>query len=320
MNERLNPATEQKELTPLRIGTRASALALWQANWVHEQLAAVGIPSEVIKIASRGDLQPDAPIATIGGDGVFTKELQKALLDGRIHVAVHSLKDLPTEAAPGLILAAVPERESPHDVLVCRSAQSLTNLPKGARIGTGSLRRRAQVLHLRPELKLLDIRGNVDTRLRKLGDGEYDALVLAEAGLRRLGLQSRITQVLKPPEMLPAVGQGALGLETRFGDHVTRQALESIDDPESHQSVLAERTMLAALAGGCLAPIGAWGRVESDGRLRLSACVLSPDGKTRLEAERVGNAADAMAVGRQVAEELLADGAAKLIVQSRTSR
>jgi hydroxymethylbilane synthase len=316
-NAAVNSPSDAKPGAPIRIGTRGSALALWQANWVHDQLAAVGISSEVLTISSRGDLQPDAPIASIGGDGVFTKELQKALLDGRINVAVHSLKDLPTEAAPGLVVACVPERESVNDVIICREPGSSATLPEGARIGTGSLRRRAQLLHLRPDLKMLDIRGNIDTRLRKLADGEFDALVLAEAGLKRLGLESRITEILSAPQMLPAVGQGALGLETRFGDHVARKALESIDDPESHQSVLAERTMLAALAGGCLAPIGAWGRVESDGRLRLTACVLSADGKQRLAAERVSNAADALALGRQVADELLAAGAAKLIEQSR---
>jgi hydroxymethylbilane synthase len=313
-------ASAQTPAAPLRIGTRGSALALWQAHWIQQQLADVGVVSEVIKIASRGDLQPDVPIASIGGDGVFTKELQKALLDGRIQVAVHSLKDLPTEAAPGLILAAVPERESPHDALICRNAKSIAELPQGARIGTGSLRRRAQLLHLRPDLQMLDIRGNIDTRLRKLADGEFDALVLAQAGLKRLGLESQITELVQAPQMLPAIGQGALGLETRFGDPGTRKELASIDDPESHQSVLAERTMLAALAGGCLAPIGGWGRVEADGRLRLTACVLSPDGKQKLAAERVGNAADAMAIGRQVAEELLAAGAAKLIEQARANR
>jgi hydroxymethylbilane synthase len=316
-HETLNSPSDSKPAAPVRIGTRASALAMWQANWVRDQLTAVGVASEVITISSRGDLEPDAPIASIAGDGVFTKELQKALLDGRINVAVHSLKDLPTEAAPGLVVTCVPERESVNDVIICREAIAFAALPEGARIGTSSLRRRAQLLNLRPDLKMLDIRGNIDTRLRKLADGEYDALVLAEAGLKRLGLASRITEVIAAAQMLPAVGQGALGLETRFGDHATRKVLESIDDPESHQSVLAERTMLAALAGGCLAPIGAWGRVESDGRLRLTACVLSPDGKRRLVAECVANAADAMAVGRQVAEELLAAGAAKLIEQSR---
>ncbi len=244
-----------KEL--LHIGTRGSALALWQANWVAEQLAAAGVKSEVVTIASRGDQQPSAPIAALGTDGVFTKELQKALLDGRIDVAVHSLKDLPTDPVKGLALAAVPPRESPFDVLITRDGKRFEHLPSAARIGTGSLRRKAQLLHARNDLQLLDIRGNVDTRLRKLRDGEYDALVLAHAGLKRLGLDDQVTEVLPPSLMLPAVGQGALGLEVRAGDQAARQILEKIDDLESHQSVLAERTMLAALAGGCLAPIGA---------------------------------------------------------------
>jgi hydroxymethylbilane synthase len=300
------------------IGTRGSALALWQANWVAEQLTATGVKSVVKIIASRGDQQPNVPIATIGTDGVFTKELQKALLDGRIDVAVHSLKDLPTDVVKGLVLAAVPPRESPFDVLISRDGKQFKQLPHGARVGTGSTRRRAQLLHARNDLQLLDIRGNVDTRLRKLHGGEYDALVLAHAGLKRLGLVSQVTEVLPTTLMLPAVGQGALGLESGAGDHATRQILERIDDLESHQSVLAERTMLAALAGGCLAPIGAWGRVEDDGRLHLSGCVVSPDGHNRLAADRFANAADAVALGRQVAEQLLADGAAKLIGQARS--
>jgi hydroxymethylbilane synthase len=300
------------------IGTRGSALALWQVNWVAAQLTATGVKSDVKIIASRGDQQPNTPIAAIGADGVFTKELQKALLDGRIDVAVHSLKDLPTDTVKGLVLAAVPPRESPFDALISRDGKRFEQLPRGTRVGTGSLRRRAQLLHARNDLQLLDIRGNVDTRLRKLRDGEYDALILAHAGLKRLGLESQITEILPTSLMLPAVGQGALGLESRTGDHATRQILERIDDLESHQSVLAERTMLAALAGGCLAPIGAGGRVEDDGRLHLSACVVSPDGHNRLAADRFANAADAVALGRQVAEELLADGAAKLIEQARS--
>src|SRR4051812_19519984 len=197
--------TSERQKTPLRIGTRGSALALWQANWVQQQLEDVGIPSEVIKIASRGDLQPDVPISSIGGDGVFTKELQKALLDGRIDVAVHSLKDLPTEEVKGLTLAAVPQRESPGDVLVSRDGKTFELLPEVARVGTGSLRRRAQLLYARRDLQMLEIRGNVETRLRKLREGQFDAIILAHAGMKRLGFEHEITEILPTSLILPAV-------------------------------------------------------------------------------------------------------------------
>jgi hydroxymethylbilane synthase len=302
---------------PLRIGTRGSALALWQANWVATQLGAIGHVCEVITISTQADQQPNAPLETLGEPGVFTKELQKWLLDGCIDVAVHSLKDLPTDVVKELMLAAVPQRDSPHDVLISGAGQQLLQLPQAARIGTGSLRRRGQLLHARPDLQLLDIRGNVETRLQKLQTGQYDAIVLAAAGLNRLNLAAHITQVLAPPLMLPAVGQGALGLEIRSSDQPTRDIITKIDDAAAHQAVLAERTLLAALRGGCLAPIGAWGRVEDDGRLHLSACVLSADGSKRLAADLLGNADDAVQIGRHVAEQLLAAGAAKLIEQAR---
>ncbi len=282
-----------------------------------QRLTALGTQCQLVTISTRGDQQPTSPIESIGTGGVFAKELQKALLDGRIDVAVHSLKDLPTEEVRGLALACVPERESPHDVLISRDGKRFSELPKGARVATGSLRRRSQLLHARPELQMVDVRGNVDTRLRKLHEGQFDALILAEAGLKRLGLTEQIAEVFSPEVMLPAIGQGALGIETRSGDHATREAVAQLDDLASHQGVSAERTLLATLRGGCLAPIGAWGRVEDDGRLHLSACVLSTDGKRRLAAELLGNAADAMQIGRQVAEQLIADGAAKLIEESR---
>lgn len=302
----------------IRIGTRGSELASWQANWVAERLRASGVACELVVIATRGDVQQEQPIEAIGTQGVFTKELQKALLDGRIDVCVHSLKDLPTEPIKSLVLAAVPERESPQDVLVSRGGLRFDQLPPGARIGTGSTRRRSQLLNRRHDLQVLDIRGNVDTRLRKLDEGQYDAIILAEAGLKRLGLTERVSEVLPTEIMLPAVGQGALGLETRAGDQAAREAVGLIDDLASHQAVLAERTLLATLRGGCLAPVGAWARMGDDGRLKLTACVLSRDGTKRLAAEHMGNAADAVQIGRQVAEDLLADGAGELIEASRT--
>ena len=301
----------------LHIGTRGSALASWQANWVAERLSALGAQCQLVRISTRGDQEQASPIESLGTGGVFTKELQKALLDGRIDVAVHSLKDLPTETVRGLALACVPERESPQDVLVSRDGKRFVELPEAARVATGSLRRRCQLLHVRRDLQMVDVRGNVDTRLRKLHEGQFDALILAEAGLKRLGLAAQITEVFSTEVMLPAVGQGALGIETRAGDQATRETVTALDDLASHQSVSAERTLLATLRGGCLAPVGAWGRVEDDGRLHLSACVVSRDGKRRLAAELLGNAADAVQIGRQVGEELLAAGAAELIEESR---
>jgi len=302
----------------LLLGTRASALARWQAEWVASQLTRHGVDVELVLITTQGDAVQQGPIGAIGSSGVFTKELQRALLEGRINLAVHSLKDLPTDEVDGLVLAAVPERESPQDTLVSREGVKFADLRPGAVIGTGSLRRRAQLLHRRADLQMLDVRGNVDTRLRKLHEGQYDALILAEAGLKRLGLADHITEVLPPELMLPAVGQGALGIECRADDEVTRQALAPLDHPATHQSVLAERALLRTLRGGCLAPVGAWGRVAADGRFSFDAAVLSHDGVSRLMVSAAGDASDAVAIGRQAAEQLLDDGAAELIQASRT--
>lgn len=300
----------------LQLGTRGSRLARWQADWVADRLRHLGQPVDVVEISTHGDAHQAGPIEAIGGQGVFTKEIQRSLLAGEVDLAVHSLKDLPTEPVPGLSLAAVPPREDPADVLVCRTAASLDALPPGARVGTGSLRRQAQLLHARPDLQVENIRGNVDTRLGKLDDGELDAVVLARAGLVRLGCEGRITQVLLPEIMLPAVGQGALGVECRADDADTRQAVAPLDDKTSHSAVVAERTMLAELRGGCLAPVGAWGRVE-EGLLHLSAVVLGTDGTRRLDAHDSMPLAEAESLGRRVAEALLTLGAAELIAAAR---
>jgi len=300
----------------LRLGTRASPLARWQADWVAARLRENGVEVELVLISTQGDQNQTAPVGAIGTFGVFTKEIQRALLDGRIDLAVHSLKDLPTEAVEGLCLAAVPPREEAGDALLSRDGRPFDELPSGARIGTGSVRRRAQLWHARPDLEMLDVRGNVDTRLRKLDEGQFDALVLAEAGLRRLGQADRITQVLPMSLILPAVGQGALGLETRADDAVARSCLAVLDDAATHAGVLAERALLAALRGGCLAPVGAWGRVI-DGRLQLDAVVLSGDGRRKIAADTAGVPDDAAALGRQVADALLAQGAAELIREQR---
>src|SRR5690606_20816905 len=280
-------------------------------------LTALGIDVEMIHITTQGDVKA-GPLGQIGGQGLFTKEIQRALLDDRIDLAVHSLKDLPTEHVEGLTLAAVPERESPGDVLVCNVAKSLDALPAGARVGTGSTRRKAQLLHARRDLQILDIRGNVDTRLRKLDAGEYDAIVLAEAGLTRLGLTERIRQVLPRELILPAVGQGALGIECRASDAATLSLLTPLNDAATRAAVLAERAMLRALRGGCLAPVGASGRREA-GMLKLEGVVLSADGQQRLYAAHTALPGAAEVIGEEVAAQLLAQGAADLIAGSRTA-
>ncbi len=301
----------------LRLGTRASALARWQADWVAAQLRDAGHNVEIVEILTKGDARQSESVADIGAPGVFTKEIQRAVLVGEVDAAVHSLKDLPTDVAAGLMLAAVPRRESPADVLVARSGGALDQLPWAARVGTGSLRRQAQLRHARGDLQIEYIRGNVDTRLRKLEEGEFAAIVLAEAGLKRLGLAARITQVLPLELMLPAVGQGALGLECRTEDNATRTALQSIDDANSHAAVISERALLAHLRGGCLAPIGAYGRMEG-GRLQLDAVVLSENGECRLSARGEAPLSGAVELGHCVAAALLDQGAAKLIVESRS--
>lgn len=299
----------------MRLGTRASALARWQADWVATRLMGLGVDVELVPITTVGDTQ-QGPLGTIGGQGLFTKEIQRALLDDRIDLAVHSLKDLPTEEVAGLSLAAVPQRAPVADALICPRHASLEELPPGAVVGTGSLRRRAQLLHVRGDLRIEDIRGNVETRLDKVRSGDFDATILAEAGLRRLGLEDRIAVLLPLSVMMPAIGQGALGLETRSDDRGIRQRVGKLNDPATHQAVLAERAMLAALQGGCLAPIAAWGRLET-GRLVLTGRVVGTDGQRRIEATQTASANEAAELGRQVADELLSQGAGDLIQASR---
>ena len=300
---------------PLRLGTRGSKLAQWQANWVAQQLQQAGCAVEVVLIATTGDQRQQEPIADVG-QAVFTKEIQQALLDEQVDLAVHSLKDLPTEPTPGLCLAAVPERAAVGDALLSREGHTFEQLPQGAVVGTGSSRRRAQLWHRRPELELRDLRGNVDTRIRKLHDGEFDAIILAEAGLQRLELQAHITEILPLAWYLPAVGQGALGIETREDDAATRAAVAALNHADTHAAVVAERALLAGLRAGCLAPVGAWARML-DGQLVLEAAVLSIDGRQRLTALRQGAPADAAALGKDAADELTAAGAAELIRDAR---
>jgi hydroxymethylbilane synthase len=299
---------------PLRIGTRGSRLALWQANHIAEALRPLAAPRlvELVQIQTTGDQVRDLPLAQLGGIGVFTKEIQRALLDGSADVAVHSLKDLPTIPVAGLTLAAVPARGPTADVFLSQRYPHFDELPAGARVATGSMRRRAQILHRRPDLQLVDIRGNVDTRLRKLEDDGLDGLILAQAGLQRLGLGSSIRHILDSAWMLPAVGQGALGLECRSDDAATRALLQSLEELPTRQAVTAERAMLFALGGGCLVPIGALATVAGD-ELTLRGAVLDPMGKQRIDGTVTGHAAEGESVGRRLAEDLLARGAGQLL-------
>lgn len=304
-------------MTKIRLGTRASALAMWQANWVTGQLTAAGHEVEIINITTSGDTH-SVPIAAGSGQGVFTKEIQRALLDQRVDLAVHSLKDLPTEPIAGLRLAAVPLRASNLDSLVSNHFAGIADLPRGARVGTGSARRAAQLLHLRPDLNLQNIRGNVDTRLAKLDSGDYDGIILAEAGLRRLEFGDRIREVISAATMVPAVGQGALGLEIRDGDQAASEALAVLDDLHSHAAVDAERTMLRELRGGCLAPVGGWARMESDD-LVLLGVVCSMDGSRSIRIERTGSLSDPNSLGVEVAGELKLLGSDCLLEEARAS-
>lgn len=268
-------------MNPIRIATRNSPLALWQAEFVAARLAEWNVPTELVPLVSSGDTDL-RPIDGTRQVGVFTKRIQQALLDHEADVAVHSLKDLPTEKNEQLSLAAVPQRETVADSLVSKNGWQFSELPQGAVVGTGSRRRAAQVLNRRPDLRVQPIRGNVQTRLAKLDSNDFDAIVLAEAGLIRLGLTQVSRTPLERSEMLPAPGQGALGIEVRSDDPDSFAAIARLDDPDTRAAVTAERTLLAALHGGCLAPIAALGEVEP-GRLRLTAVVLSPDGSKRLD-------------------------------------
>jgi hydroxymethylbilane synthase len=310
---------------PLRIATRASRLALWQAQFVADRLQALepGLEVHLVHVTTTGDRVVSAPLSEMGGVGVFTREIQQAVLDGRADIAVHSLKDLPTVPVPGIQLASVPSRAAPWDALVLPNRSSppcaeLRDLPRAARVGTGSLRRRAQLLHVRPDLQFLDVRGNVETRLRKLDEGSYDALVLAEAGLERLGLAARVTVRLMPPDIFPAVGQGALGLECRDKDEETAARLERISDASTFAAVAAERQVLARLRAGCHAPVGVSAAIDAE-VMSLEAVVLSRDGRQRLYARQSGLLADPLALGQAVADDLLRQGAAPLIEEASAS-
>jgi hydroxymethylbilane synthase len=308
-------------LKALRIGTRGSALPLWQARSIARALRESGSAEpEIVIIKTSGDRFQEASFSLIGTKGVFIKELEDALLDERIDLAVHSMKDVPTEMPEGLMIAAIGKREDVRDALLSSSGATLADLQKGARVGTGSLRRRSQLLYVRSDLQMLELRGNVDTRISKLKRGDYDAIVLAKAGLDRLGLSENISEVLPHDVSLPAAGQGAIGIEARTADGETLRVLTTLEDAETRGAVTAERAALAGLGGGCQMPIGAWGRLES-GKLFLDVAVLSPDGKQRMWEKDSGQLEDAEAIGLRVAEKLLQSGARDLLErESRGTR
>ncbi|SDU10110.1 hydroxymethylbilane synthase [Jiangella alkaliphila] len=301
--------------TPLRLGTRRSALALVQAGYVRDRLSALGHEVELVEITTKGDVSM-APLDTIGGTGVFVTALREALLDGRVDLAVHSLKDLPTAPADGLVLAAVPEREDPRDVLCARDGYKLSDLPVGARVGTGSPRREAQIRALGLGIEIVGLRGNVDTRLGKVADGTLDGVVLARAGLARLGRLDSVTEVLDPMQVLPAPGQGALGIECRAADTELVQTLGALDDPATRAAVTAERTLLAVLEAGCTAPVGAYAEAaegESGLELYIRAVVAARDGSVSIRKSATGPLGGAEQIGRDLAHELLADGAGAVV-------
>ena len=292
----------------LTIGSRGSQLALWQARFIGGQLAENGVESRIEIIKTSGDRLQSASLIQAGGKGLFTKEIEEALLSGQIDLAVHSLKDLPTESTQGLTIAAVPKRASPFDVIV---GARMADLKQSAVVGTSSPRRMAQLRNLRPDLKMEPIRGNVDTRLRKLRDGAFDAILLAAAGLERLGLGHEIAEVFTPEQMCPAPGQGALGVQTRLNEEA-QTICGRLNDETTNQAVRAERAVLAGLGGGCQLPVGAYAFVEGD-ELTVSAVVAAPDRQLIVRSSATGRARDAEDLGRRVADDLLAQGAGCLL-------
>ncbi|MBI1939969.1 MAG: hydroxymethylbilane synthase [Acidobacteria bacterium] len=296
------------------IGSRGSQLALWQANWVKDRLAAAGHDLEIRVIKTTGDKLANIPLTQSGTKGLFIKEIEEALVAQEIDLAVHSLKDLPVEQPEGLSVAAVPEREDARDVLISRDGRAFSELPAGARIGTGSLRRQSQLRRLRADLEIIPLRGNLDTRLKKLDRGDCEAVVLAAAGVRRLGLAGRITEYFSPDQLCSAVGQGALALEIRADDERMRETLAPLDHAPTHRAVLAERAMLRHLGGGCQVPIAAYAAPDG-GQMRLVGVVASLDGSEIVRASALGPASEPEALGAAVARDLLEQGA-RLILES----
>ncbi|MBI5598417.1 MAG: hydroxymethylbilane synthase [Deltaproteobacteria bacterium] len=296
-------------------------LALWQANWVKSEIEKrhPGIEVSLEKIKTTGDRITDVPLAKVGGKGLFVKEIEEALLSGKVDLAVHSMKDVPTAFPTGLFLRAITEREDPRDAVISKDGKKLSELPRGARIGTSSLRRQAQLLAVRPDFNIVQLRGNLDTRIRKLGEGRFDAIILAGAGIKRLGWADNITEYLPPEVMLPAIGQGALGIETRIEDGYANKLVESFDHPATSIAVKAERAFLKKLEGGCQVPIAAYATVVDgvpavgDNRVRLVGLVATTDGKKIIKDSAEGAAERAEGLGVALAERLLKMGAKRIL-------
>jgi len=307
-------------LKTLRIATRKSPLAVWQAEHVARKLTELhpGIHIELKRMVTRGDKIIDSPLSKIGGKGLFVKELEQGMLDGKADIAVHSMKDVPMDFPEGLHLGAIMEREDPRDAFVSNNYPDLTALPEGAQVGTSSLRRSTQLRERYPHLKILDLRGNVNTRLKKLDDGNYDAIILAAAGLKRLGFEKRITALLSPEQSLPAIGQGAIGIECRQGDATIETLIGPLNHSETALRVTAERAMNHRLNGGCQVPIAGFAELH-EGRLRLRGLVGSPDGKRVVRIELEASSLEAESLGRKAAEDLLEQGAGEILSEQGIS-
>ncbi|GBC63117.1 hydroxymethylbilane synthase [Desulfonema ishimotonii] len=299
----------------ITIGTRGSQLALWQANWVKSALEEKfsDLSVELLIIKTKGDKILDVPLAKVGGKGLFVKEIEEALLDGRIDLAVHSMKDMPADIPEGLCIGAIPERENPRDALVSRHNLPLAELPRGARVGTSSLRRSAQLKSVRPDIEIVSLRGNLGTRLKKLETEDLDAIILAAAGLRRMGFEDRITECLDETVMLPAVGQGALCIESRENDPEIGPLMAALNHGETRTVVLGERAFLNRLEGGCQVPIACHGELSADGGFALTGLVASLDGMTVIRERLSGPAAECERIGVALAEQLLAQGAEEIL-------
>jgi len=297
-------------MTLLRLGTRKSKLALWQANFVKEKLEALGCKVELVPITTTGDKILDAPLAKIGGKGLFVKEIENALLAGEIDLAVHSLKDVPMIIPEGLTLSAITEREEPYDVLISRNGKKLEELPSGAVVGTSSLRRQVQIKRRRGDLRVEILRGNVDTRLRKLKEGLYDAIVLAYAGVKRMGLSGEISQVLE--DFIPAVGQGSLAIETRAEDERVINFVKVLNHEESWLRAVCERAFLRELQGGCQVPIGAYAWIEGD-RIKIKGFISDLEGERFLEGYEEGGLQESEEVGKRLAQRLLREGGEEIL-------
>ncbi len=298
----------------VRIGTRGSALALWQARWVQDRLQAAhpGLRVELVTFKTRGDKILDVPLAKVGGKGLFVKELEEALLDGRADLAVHSMKDVPAEFPPGLGLPVILERADPRDVLLSIHHRSLADLPQGARVGSSSLRRQSQLLALRPDLDIIPLRGNVNTRIGKLEAGQFEAIVLAAAGVERVALTEHVVEYLPPEQVIPANGQGAVGIEIRTDDAEIAALIAPLDDRETHLCVATERAFLLTLEGGCQIPIAGLAQLNGD-QIHMKGRVASLDGREMITLERTGPVSEPEKLGRTMAEEMLQQGAKRLL-------